>query len=378
MAIAITVLGGLALALSLAGIAYTLAAAAAVGRLRASPAAPDATPVSLLKPLYGEEPGLEANLESFLDQAHAGPVQFVFGAQDPEDPALEVVRRLQARRPQADIAVAVDGPLLGPNRKVSNLAHLAAVARHDLLILSDADMRAPPGYLDRVAACAAEPGVGAVTCFYFGQGRAGFWSRMAAMGVSYGFLPNVAAGVALGLARPCMGSTIALSRRTLADIGGFEAFAHVLADDYEIGRAVRAQGRRVALPPFAMAHGCAEESLGALVAHELRWAVTIRCMDPVGHYGSVVTHPLALALIGTILLGAPPYAAGIALAAILARGGLARCVDRAVGATSGPWQLLPLRDILSFALFVCSLFARRVDWRGSNYQVSANGKLSPA
>ena len=136
------------------------------------------------------------------------------------------------------------------------------------------------------------------------------------MGISYGFLPNVAAGVGLGLAHPCMGSTIALRRAVLDEIGGFEAFAEVLADDYEIGRAVRARGYRIALPACLLAHGCGETRLGEVFAHELRWAVTIRCMDPAGHAGSVVTHPLALALLALLLLGGPWYAVATAVTSL--------------------------------------------------------------
>jgi ceramide glucosyltransferase len=372
------VLGVIALALSVAGIAYALAAATVIRRIAAGPAARAARPASLLKPLHGMEPELAANLKSFLDQDYGAPFQMVFGVQDPDDPALEIVRRLKADHPDADIEIVVDGPLHGPNRKVSNLINMAAKARHELLVLSDADMRAPRDYLERIAAAAGQNGVGAVTCYYFGQARAGYWSRLAAMGISYGFLPNVAIGVALGLAHPCMGSTIALNRNVLEEIGGFQAFVNSLADDYEIGHAVRSKGHKVVLPDFALAHGCDEQSLRALFAHELRWAVTIRCMDPLGHVGSVVTHPLAWAVIGTVLLGVPAYGLSILAAAAAARLWLIRSVDRTVGVSSGPWQGLLLRDILSFGVFACSLFARRVDWRGSSFTISSNGRLSPA
>ena len=371
-------LGGIALVLSIAGIAYALLAAAMLARMAQALGPRAAVPVSLLKPLHGDEPGLEENLASFLRQDYGAAVQAVFGVQDHADPALEAVERLRRGHPDADIEVVVGAGPEGFNRKIANLIQMTARARHELLVVSDADMCVPPDYLARVAGAAGAPGVGAVTCYYFGQARGGFWSRLAAMGISYGFLPNVATGVGLGLAHPCMGSTIALRRPVLDEIGGFEAFADVLADDYEIGRAVRAVGRAVVLPPFAIAHGCSETSLRELFAHELRWAVTIRLMDPLGHAGSVVTHPLALALVATALLGGPWYAWPCLAAAGVARLWLKGKVDRAAGATTGPWQQMLLRDILSFGVFGCSLFARRVDWRGSKFHITANGKLFPA
>ncbi len=196
------------------------------------------------------------------------------------------------------------------------------------------------------------------------------------MGVSYGFLPNVLVGVALGLARPCMGSTIALRRSTLDAIGGFEAFKDVLADDYEIGRAVRARGLAVALPDFAVAHACAEQSLAEVIAHEIRWSVTVRLIDPVGHAGSLVTHTVPLALVGALLLGLQPWSLAILLGAVAARACLKWNIDRAVGEASGSWALLIPRDMLSLYVLIASFFARRVDWRGARFGVASDGAMT--
>ena len=373
-------IGFAVLAVSVGGVAYTVAAALLVGRLRGRPPAAGAkvAPATLLKPLCGEEPGLGGNLESFLRQDYAAAVQVVFGIQDPADPARAVAERIRAAHPAADVELVVDRRLHGPNRKISNLINMAAHARHDLLVLSDADMAVAPDYLSRVAAALAEPGVGAVTCYYYGEARNGSWSRLGAMGLSYGFLPNVVTGVAAGLALPCMGSTIAIRRQVLEEIGGLGAFTGVLADDYEIGRAVRAKGYRVALPPFAIAHGCAESSLKELFAHELRWAVTVRLIDPVGHVCSVITHAFPLAVVAAVMLDGSPYALTAVAAALLARLGLKWTVDRAVGAPTGLWSLMPVRDLFSFIVFAGSFFARAVYWRGARFGVSSNGKFFPA
>ena len=373
-------LGAAALILCLVGSAYAVAAGIFAGRLghAAAPALAEAPGLTLLKPLCGEEIGVEANLESFLRQDYPGPVQLVCGVQDEADPALAAVEALRRAHPEADIAVVVDPRVHGANRKVSNLINMLAAARHETLVLSDADIRVGPDYLARVAAALAEPGVGAVTCYYRGQARAGVASLLAAMGVSYGFMPNVILGVALGLARPCMGSTIALGRRTLDGIGGFEALSDVLMDDYDIGRAVREKGYRVAIPAFLVDHGCSEASLREVLAHEMRWAVTVRMIDPAGHVGSVVTHALGWALIGTALLAGAPIGWAAVILALLARLWLKSRIDRAAGASSGGALLLPLRDIMSFVIFLGSLFARAVYWRGERFRVSSGRTMSPA
>ncbi|HEY5409830.1 MAG TPA: bacteriohopanetetrol glucosamine biosynthesis glycosyltransferase HpnI [Caulobacteraceae bacterium] len=376
----IHLLGAAALVLALVGSAYAAAAGAFAGRLVRPPFKPpeDLPAMTLLKPLCGAEIGLEANLSSFLLQDYAAPVQVIFGVQDPQDPALAAAESVRRAHPDADIAVVVDPRLYGANRKVSNLINMLAHAKHPVLVLSDADIAARPDYLARVAAALAEPGVGAVTCYYRGDARAGAASRLAAMGVSYGFLPNVIVGVALGLAKPCMGSTIALRRQLLDEIGGFEALNDVLMDDYDIGRGVRALGYRVVLPPFLVDHGCSEAGLGEVLAHEMRWAVTVRMIDPAGHIGSVVTHALAWALIGTALLAGAPIALAALAVALASRLWLKARIDRAAGASSGSAILMPIRDIMSFAIYCGSLFASAVYWRGERFRVSSGRPISPA
>ncbi len=198
------------------------------------------------------------------------------------------------------------------------------------------------------------------------------------MGVSYGFLPNVALGAALGLAHPCMGSTIALRRAVLDRIGGFERVKDALSDDYDLGQAVRDAGLTVALPPLLVEHGCAEASLTELFAHELRWAVTIRSIDPAGHLGSLVTHAVPLALVGLACGGGwAPGVAGLAVA-LAARAWLKLSVDAAAGRPSGPWIMMPLRDLLSFGVFVASHFTSRVRWRDDRFVLGPDRSLSPA
>jgi ceramide glucosyltransferase len=303
-------------------------------------------------------------------------VQIVFGLQNPDDPAHAVVARLKDRFSARDIVLVSNPTSHGSNAKISNLINMMAEARHDVLVLADSDIDVGPAYLKAVVSTLSQPGVGAVSCLYGGEGWAGFWSRLAAMGVSYQFLANASVGIGLGMAHPCFGSTIALSRATLTQIGGFQAFADRLADDYEIGRAVRDTGQALTYPPLTVAHGNTETSLGALIAHELRWARTIRVIDPAGHWGSFITHALPLGLIGAAFTDFTPMACAVLGAILLARLFLKVRMDHIVGASAGPGWLLPVRDVLSFGLFIASLFGRRVEWRGTRLRVGKGGAMS--
>jgi ceramide glucosyltransferase len=332
--------------------------------------------VTILKPLHRDEPGLEAALATVFRQDYAGEVQVVFGLQDPADPARAVAERLRAAHPERDVAVVVDARLHGANHKVSNLINMAAHARHELIVIADSDIVAPRDWLSRVLEPLRRGEAGVVTCAYYGLARAGLWSRLAAMDLSYRFLPNVAAGVSLGLARPCMGSTIALPREVLRRIGGFEAFADRLADDYAIGESVREAGLSSRVAPVLVGHGCAELSLGELLAHELRWAKTVRGVDPAGFAGSVVTYPLPLALLGVLALQGAPISLAILVLAAASRAWLIHQVEKVTEPTPGAWWLLPARDILSLIVFVGSFFVRVVHWRGTRFRVHARGDLS--
>jgi ceramide glucosyltransferase len=195
------------------------------------------------------------------------------------------------------------------------------------------------------------------------------------MGIDYGFLPNAIVGTTLGLAKPCFGATIGLRRDTLTEIGGFEALSRHLADDYELGRAVRLMGQRVRLSSLVLQHTCLEGNLKGLFRHELRWARTIRLLDPVGYTGSIVTHPLPLA-IAALVLSSGMQGAILLSAALLARLLLAWRIRMATGADSGPLWLLPVRDVLSFSIFLVSFLGNSVYWRGIRYETEAHGLLA--
>jgi ceramide glucosyltransferase len=364
------------LLLALVGCGYTFIAAILVGRFRPgqAPEIGDAPDVAILKPLHGAEPRLGDNLLSFLGQDYPGQVTMLCGIADPADPAADTVASLAAGSLARPVSLVVDSTRHGSNAKVSNLINLAKRTTASVVIVSDSDIAVEPDYLRRVVAPLAYDGIGAVTCLYRGRGDAGPWSVLAAAGISYQFMPAVAVGLATGRARPCMGSTIALTARTLRRIGGFARVADQLADDHAIGAAVRAEGLAVVVPPMLVVHGCDEASFGQLLRHEIRWNATIRSLDPLGYAGSMVTHPLPLALIAAGLAGGEGWQV-VALAAV-ARLLLKLKVDGVVGASSAPaWMILP-RDMVSFLTFLAGLFARSIDWRGAKLRMTEGGRLT--
>ena len=362
------------------GIGYTALAGALIGRFFARAVSEPSTfvPVTIVKPLHGDEWALLDNLSSFCRQDYAGPVQFLFGVHDSTDPALQTVDALRRLHPEADITVVADARLYGPNRKISNILNMLPQARHDVLVFADSDVSVGPDYLRNVIGELQKPGVGLVTCAYRGQPDPGFWPRLSAKATNYQFLPGVVTGLALGLARPCFGQTIAMRRDTLENIGGLTPFVRHLAEDHAIGEAVRLTGQKVAIPPFTISHACVESSAAQLIEHELRWSRTIRRIDPLGHLGSALIHPFAFALLAVIFSAGGAWAWSLALAAMCARLALKLLSDRALKQAHRDLWLLPLWDIVSFAIFVASFWSSRVIWRGFSFKVDGDGLLSAA
>jgi ceramide glucosyltransferase len=377
VALASLCIGNILAAAAVIGLIYLAAALVAVwrfGRLKAP--IPGETPaVTLLKPVCGIDPGLYDNLASFCRQDYAGPVQMVIGAHRETDPAVPIVRQVMQDFPDADITLVIDGALPGTNFKICNLINMLPAAKHDILVLSDSDMRATPGYLSTVVATLLADGVGAATTLYKARPIGGLASRLGCGFINYGFLPSVLVGRLLNAAPFCSGSTIALRRRTLTQIGGFGRFKNQLADDFEIGERVRRLGLTVALSPYVIENIVEETDYNALFRHELRWQRTIRQLAPIGLAASVITNPLVLALASLPLLGFTPGAWLLVGTCLAMRLALVYMCDALFDLEPMGTALVPVREILSQLVLAASFCGQRVVWRDSQFQVGRTGEL---
>ena len=350
----------------LIGLVQCLAGAVLVSRFRAKPAEipADLPPITVLKPLHGDEPLLEDALDSFCAQSYPR-MQIVFGMQRHDDPALSIVRRLQARHPGRDLAMVVDPRRHGPNGKVSNLINMLPAARHDVLVISDSDVHADRDYLLRVAATLQRPMTGLATTLYSGMPAGGsLAAKLGATQITHLFLPGALLSRALGR-RDCLGATMALHRETLEQIGGLGPLADHLADDNELGRRVRLIGLEIGLAPTIPQTTVAETSLRALFEHELRWARTIRALVPGQFAASVLQYPLFWGMLAILLSGFAAWALLLGALAWTVRAVAALLIDRRLGlANRAPVWLLPLRDIMSVVVLAASYAGHAVRWRG--------------
>jgi len=344
-----------------------------VAPLRLAPSG--APPVSVLKPLHGAEPGLAENLRSFADQDYPA-FQLLLGVRDRTDGALPAARALIRDRPLCDIELVVDRRAAGSNLKVANLENMMPAARHDVILLADSDMRVTPDYLAVVTAPLADPATGVVTCLYKGVPTGGLWSQLAAMHINFGFLPGALAGDALEIGGGCFGATIALRRAVLQRIGGFARLRNELADDHRLGAAVRELGLTSVLSPYIVENRVSEPTFASLWRHELRWARTSRAMAPAGFAGSVITHTVMITALAASFWGSGALAAGCVSISLLLRWLSAAVIARALDLPRTGLWLLPLRDALSFAVFLSSFCGRSVFWRDQLFRVEPGGQMT--
>jgi ceramide glucosyltransferase len=334
--------------------------------------------VSVLKPLCGAEPRLYENLASFCEQTHPC-FQLLFGVSSAHDPAIAVVRRLQAAYPHCDITLVVDARVHGSNLKVSNLMNLAGHARYDLLVIADSDIAVAPDYLQQVCAPLADPRAGVVTCLYRATGIKGFWSRVGAHFVNEWFLPSVLVAQATGSREFGFGATLALRRETFEQIGGFAPLKNCLADDFWLAEYVRRLGLQTVLSRVIVATDVIEPSFIALWHRETRWLRTIRSVNPAGFASLFVTFTSPWLLLGARLAmgfhmdGAHPAAAA-AMTAVTFAGCLARLVmhRHATRDWRTFWRdlpLVPLRDGLLMLEWLAGAFGSHVIWRGARVPV---------
>ena len=360
---------------------YALATVAALRFFRRERAKtlPEFTPVvSLLKPVRGVDFGSYENFVSFCRQNYPD-YEIFFGVNDAADPAVPVIQRLIQEFPARNIRLFIGSEQPGANRKVAKLASLAREARHEILVLSDGDVRVGPNYLREVVAPFASAQTGAVTCFYRGIAEKNFGAETEAIGAASDFFAGVLMAEWMEGITFALGASVATTKGWLAKIGGFEGFADMLADDYELGNRIAKAGGKVVLSREAVWTMYPAQTARGFWDHQVRWARTVRLCRPASYLGLIFTHGLPWALLAAVV--APAHWIGAAYL-------LAYLVLRLVMAwTVGVWGvgdeilrrrlwLVPLRDAIHFVVWLASFASNRITWDGAEYRME-KGRMVP-
>ncbi len=361
------------------GLAALLAQCASLRRHVRGPAAVPRSqpPISILKPLCGLDDALEENLARFaaLDYPE---YEVVLGVRSASDAAWSVARAAARRWPGRFRAVLQRGEP-GMNPKVNQLVTLARAARHDVLVVSDSNVRVAPGYLSEIAALLEDASVGLVTHAIVGVGEERLGSLMDHLHLAGSVAPGVVAAKRLAGRDIVVGKSMALRRGDLARMGGFEAVKDVLAEDYVMGLMVsRVLGKRVAVGRLPIENVSAGRTVGEFAARYQRWSVLQRqAVGPWVYASMALLNPVLLA---AIAVAVAPCAAGLcALAgACVAKTALDGAAARALrpgGFGLGQLAMVPVKDLVFGVAWAYGLVRRDVEWRGSRLRVLPGTRL---
>jgi ceramide glucosyltransferase len=317
-------------------------------------------------------------LESWLSQDYPAPVQVLFGVASVGDPVGETVRALLARFPERDAQLIICGESLGSNAKVSTLIQLLRHARHQVVLISDADVRAPSDFLINAVFPLRDEQVGLVNCFYRLANPATLAMRWEAIAINADFWSQVLQSQSLKPLEFALGAVMATRRAELDAIGGFSPLADCLADDYELGRLVVGHGRRITLCPVVVECRSEPMTWRQVWAHQLRWARTIRVCQPLPWFLSILSNAMLWPLLW--LLAQPTRAVLLtALGCLAVRIATARYHQFRLTQTRPPvadaW-LVSIKDLLHTAVWALSFLGGSVSWRGERYRVSTGGRLT--
>ena len=341
-----------------------------------------APPVSIVKPVRGIDNGAYENFASYC-QLDYPEYELVFSAADPGDAVIPVIQKLQKDFPGRSIRFVTDVPRVGENNKVNSLCRLVKEARYDLLVMTDSDVRVERDYLREVVAPFADAGVGAVTSFYRCAGGGTIASDLDMLGMCMDSVPSALVARRLeGNVQFAFGWTMATTKERLAEIGGWEAMANHHSDDFELGNRIAAKGHRVELMRQPVWMVFPKQSFSQFLIHELRWAIGLRNVRPVGYAGMIFAHGLPWTILAASVAAASGWA-GIAVvyvaAYLIMRIGLAYAAGvwglRDHKIASKLW-LAPVRDAVSAAVWFAGFFTDRIQWRGLEYRVR-NRLLEP-
>ncbi len=328
-------------------------------------------PISVLKPLAGLDLDLESNLRTFFEQDYPA-FELLFAVRREDDPAAEVVARLQREYPNVSSRTVITGEPPYPNAKVFSLDRMLALANNDLVVMSDSDIRVTPDLLRTVVAEFQDAHLGVATCPYRAVPGASFWSRLEATGMNTDFWGSALVARMLEGMHFAVGPTIAARRGVLQSIGGFERLKDYLAEDFVMGKFAAEAGHGVILSSYIVEHHIGSATLHQNIAHRLRWARSTRRSRPAGYVGQLFTMPIPLALL--VYAAAPAWWPVLPLTLIV-RAAAAYTVSARVLRTEINWLLLPIEDLLGFCFWIAGFFGNTISWRGRRYRLFPDGRF---
>ncbi len=334
--------------------------------------------VTILKPVRGLEKNQELNLRSACQQDYP-EFQVILSVQDPDDPALPLLRKIEHMFDSKRVSVVIGDCHVGPNGKINNLLGALPHAQYDTLVISDSDVRLEPDYLKAIIAPLADPSVGCVCTLYKAAHANRWYEKMELLTLNADFIPSVIFASVTGASKFCLGSSIAFRRSSLKEMGGLESLADYLAEDYEMGRRLWASGKKVAVVPHFVETTVDLKNYSLWWNHQVCWDQKTRAAQAKGFFATLLIRSVPFALLfaalrlldadGLTVLGGA-IGLRLATATVILGWGLR---DRE-GLRS--LALLPLRDLAALIIWLLAFTKKTVNWRGAELILTRDGRLA--
>jgi len=332
-------------------------------------------PVSVLKPLCGHDDGLEENLRSFMTQDYP-EYEVLFGVHRPDDAAVAVAEKIISEfsgRISARLVITGESPI--PNAKAFSLNRMVREAKHDVLVMSDSDVRVTPSLLSHLAQELQDDHIGLISCPYRAVPGKSLWSRLEAIGMNTELLGGVMVARMIEGMRFALGCTVAVRRNVLEDMGGFSYLQEFLAEDFVIGQRTAELGHGVLFSSYVIEHRIGSQNMMPNLGHRMRWARSTRRSRPLGYWGQIFTYPLPLAL---LLCAAYPAAWPVLFLTMILRVAAALATARDIvhdPVTQKQWWLLPVQDVMGFFIWISGFVGDKIVWRDRKCTVMRDGRL---
>jgi ceramide glucosyltransferase len=297
---------------------------------------------------------------------------------NPNDPAIPVIKELVDKyHNRARLCWCLE--VCGINYQISNLMHLLKAAQHELIVFTDSDVYALPHYLKTVISPLADPSIGLVTCSYGVKSPKFLIPALVGLGRCIDNIPSVLLARQMngGSLWFAFGATMATRKSVLAQVGGLESVVDRIGTDYFIGNMVLNAGYRVELSQYILETDDGSQSFQQLFQRELRWAITIRRTQGLLYYGNAFTYGTVYSIALVLLTGFQSWSVIVLSIAVAVRIIQALVAIYSIGYSKLLFWLwaLPLRDLLSFILFIGGAFGSNVYWRGRRLQIGKSGIL---
>jgi len=235
-----------------------------------------------------------------------------------------------------------------------------------------------PDYLKTIVAPLSGAEVGCACTLYKAAGAETWFEKMELLTLNADFMANVIFAHVSGASKFCLGASAALHRSILDRIGGLEALADYLVEDYEMGRRIWKLGKKIAIVPYFVDTTVDLKSPSQWWSHQVYWDQNTRAARPFAFFATAIIRSVPFAVLYAIARSGDAAGlwtlAGACSLRLATAAAILGCGLRDREGLRSLWLLL-FRDISSLATWLMAFLKRTTVWRGTSFFLTRDGRL---